>query len=238
MPAAGSVLHMRITIIGHGRVAMLAAPMLVRGGHALTAVVASAEQADAVGRAGARAVVADLAGLDADGLRRLVAGSDGVVWLVGEDSGDGVGGDVRAAIGAIDAAAAERVRRFVKVTWAGSDRDEADEHLRRSTLQWTVLAPGRLTDDGITHRIDYGPRLAPRDTSCANVAELVTLTVGRADLVGATISFHDGRIGAYEALNSIARQLAGRPVARAREGHARSAGAALPPHLTGRHANP
>lgn len=249
---------MRITIIGgHGRVAMLAVPMLVKAGHRVSSVIRNPEHVGDVRKGGSVAVVADVEQLDVQGIRELIRGSDAIVWSAGAGGGNPErtrAVDKEAAIRTIDAAVAEGVGRFVMVSYVGSGRDRvpeespfktyadakaaADEHLRASSLNWTILAPGRLTDDEATHHIDYGHGVKEADTSRGNVAEAVALTVGRFDLGGAMIRFHDGHIGIHEALYSIARQVAGTPVAAAREGHGRSSHTHIPAHLTGRRANP
>lgn len=229
---------MRIMIIGgHGKIALLAAPLLVRGGHEVTSVVRNPDHVADVEATGATAVVSDVEGMDGQATRELLAGSDAVIWSAGAGGGDPqrtYAVDRDAAIRTMDAAVAEGVDRFVMVSYVGSGRDnipkdnpfhryaeakaEADEHLRGTALNWTILGPGQLTLDEATGRIEHGDHVIQGETSRANVAEVTAGVVGRSDLGGVTLNFRDGNMLVWEALDSVARQASGEQVAPLREG--------------------
>ncbi|MDO5737489.1 MAG: SDR family oxidoreductase [Propionibacteriaceae bacterium] len=229
---------MKILIIGgHGKVALLAAPMLTRGGHAVASVVRNADHVSDVEATGAMAIVSDIEHMDETDTRALVRGYDAIVWAAGAGGGSKertYAVDRDAAIRAIDAAVAEGVDRFVMVSYVGAGRDNvpadnpfhayadakaaADDHLRRTALNWTILGPGQLTLDEPTSRIEYGDHVTEGETSRGNVAELVTGAVGRSDLGGVTINFRDGNVAIWEAMESLARRADGTPVATLREG--------------------
>lgn len=229
---------MKITIVGgHGQVATLLLPMLVRGGHGVVGVVRNPGHVEAVEATGATVLVRDIEHLDELGTRQLVAGSDAVVWAAGaggENLERTYTVDRDAAIRTIDAAVAEGVGRFVMLSYVGSGRDHvpvdspfhayadakatADEYLRRTALNWTIVAPGQLTDDVRTGLIEYGDHVIKGETARGNVAELIAGVVGRTDLAGVTIRFRDGRITIWEAMESLARRATGHPVAPLREG--------------------
>lgn len=229
---------MRIMIMGgHGQIALLTAPRLVRGGHRVTSIVRSPDHVEDVEATGATVVVQDLGALDDIRCQKLVEGTEAIIWAAGAALGDSDrthSVDRDAAIRTIDAAVAAGVGRFVMVSCAGSGRDNVpegdpfhahaqakaadDEHLRRTSLNWTILGPGQLTDDERTGRIGYGDHVVKGKTSRGNVAELVAGVVGRTDLAGVTIQFRDGRTAVWEAMESLARQAVGHPVAALREG--------------------
>lgn len=231
---------MRIMIIGgHGKVALLAAPMLARGGHDVVSVVRNRDHVDEVEATGASAVVADVEHLDEVDTRALVRGNDAVVWAAGAGGGSEertYAVDRDAAIRAIDAAVAEGVDRFVMVSYVGAGRDDvpadnpfhayasakaaADAHLRATALNWTILGPGELTLEEPTGRIEYGDHVLQGQTSRGNVADLLAGVVGRSDLGGVTINFRDGNVVVWEAMESLARRAGGTPVAPLREGTA------------------
>ncbi|RMB61311.1 SDR family oxidoreductase [Tessaracoccus antarcticus] len=230
---------MRIVIIGgHGQVALLAAPLLVRGGHRVTSVVRNPDHVAEVEGTGAKALVSDVEQADEAELRRLVAGGDAVIWAAGAGAGipqRTYAVDRDAAIRTIDASVAEGVGRFVMLSYVGSGRDNvpadnpfhayadakavADEYLRGTSLNWTILGPCQLTDDPKSGRIQYGDEVSGGRVSRGNVAELLVGVVGRTDLAGVTIRFRDGRTGVWEAMESLARRAAGRPFAPRREGY-------------------
>ncbi len=229
---------MKIMIIGgHGKVALLAAPMLTRGGHQVVSVVRNPDHVIDIEATGAIAMVSDIQHLDEPDTRELVRGSDAIVWAAGAGGGSEertYAVDRDAAIRVMNAAVAEGVDRFVMVSYVGSGRDDvpadnpfhayaeakaaADEHLRRTALNWTILGPGQLTLDEGTSRIEYGDHVTEGETSRGNVAELVAGAVGRTDLAGVTINFRDGNVAIWEAMESLARRAGGNPVAPLREG--------------------
>lgn len=203
---------MKITIIGgHGKVALLAAPLLVEAGHTVTSIIRKPEQAAAVEATGAQALVADVEQLDQTAIRGLIGGQDAVVWSAGAGGGNRertYAVDRDAAIRTIDAAAEAGVSRFVMVSYITSGRDNvpedssfrhyatakaaADAHLAASSLNWTILGPGGLTLEEPTGRIEAGEHVMQGEVSRANVALVVAAVVDRTDLSGLILPFVDG----------------------------------------------
>ena len=159
---------MRVTIFGgHGKVALLLAPMLVEAGHEVTSVVRNPDHVADVEATGATALVSSVEDADTASLTELLSGQDAVVWSAGAGGGDPARTDAvdrDAAIRSMDAAVAAGVQRYVMVSFSGASADHlvpeddpfrryqdakiaADEHLRGTDLAWTVLGPGALTTD-------------------------------------------------------------------------------------------
>lgn len=157
---------MKIIIVGgHGKVALLAESLLVRTGHAVTAVIRDPEQADDVTATGAVPEIADVERLGTDELAKILSGQDAVVWSAGAGGGAPertYAVDRDAAVRTIDAADQAGVHRFVMVSYLGAGKNHevsaadgfyayaqakaaADSHLRASGLDWTILGPGALT---------------------------------------------------------------------------------------------
>lgn len=202
----------RIVVIGgHGKVALLLAPLLVEEGHEVTSVIRNPDHAAEVEAGGATALVADIEQLDVDGLADLLRGHDAVVWSAGAGGGDPErtrAVDQDAAIRSMDAAVAAEVPRYVMVSYCGAGPDHgidpdnpfhayaqakaaADERLRASDLEWTVLGPSGLTLDPPSGAIHVG-REGSGKVSRANVARVITATLGANSTVRRTIEFHDG----------------------------------------------
>lgn len=196
----------RIAIIGgHGRVALRLARLLSESGHDVTSLIRSARQRKDVAETGAAPVVADVERLGPDALVKTLAGHDVVVWSAGAGGGSPertYAVDRDAAIRSIDAAQTAGVPRYVMVSYKGARlqhgvdpadsffpyaeaKAAADEHLRASTLAWTILGPSVLTDDPGTDRIEIGAHLestsVPRDDVAAVAAAVLDLpgTIGR-----------------------------------------------------------
>lgn len=72
---------------GHGKIALLAEPLLAERGDAVTAVIRNPDHADEVRAAGAEPLVADIEQLDTAALAELISGHDAVVWSAGAGGG-------------------------------------------------------------------------------------------------------------------------------------------------------
>jgi uncharacterized protein YbjT (DUF2867 family) len=214
---------MRITLIGgHGKVALLAAPLLVEAGHGVVSVFRNPDHTDDVAATGAEPKVADVETMDTDALADLLSGSDLVIWSAGAGGGNPSrtwAVDRDAAIRSMDAAERAGVRDYVMVSYFGARPDHgvpeddsffpyaeakaaADAHLKRSGLRWTILGPSRLTLEPPTGRIEV-PREGPGrgEVSRANVARVIAAVVenpGRT--TGRMIEFNDGDVPIEEAL--------------------------------------
>ena len=93
-----------------------------------------------------------------------------------------------------DAAEQAGVRRYLMVSSMGTDQadpdsDEvfqvylrakaaADEDLRGRDLDWTIVQPGRLTDDAGTGSISLDPGSAPREIPREDVAAVLLAALG------------------------------------------------------------
>jgi uncharacterized protein YbjT (DUF2867 family) len=210
----------RILIIGgHGKVALLLAPLLVARGDEVTSVIRNPDHAAEVAATGATPNVADIEKLDVAGLTTLFEGHDAIVWSAGAGGGSPArtyAVDRDAATRTMDAAAAAGVDRYVMVSYFGAGPDHgvpadnsffayaeakaaADEHLRGSDLSWTVLGPSGLTFDEPTGRIDVTASES-RSVSRADVAAVVAAALIDDATIGRTIRFNSGDVPIAEAL--------------------------------------
>ena len=204
----------RIAIIGgHGKVALLTAPLLVAAGHEVVSIIRDPAHADDITATGATPLVLSVEDAGTDELTRALAGADAVVWSAGAA---GRGGPQRtdavdraAAIRSMEAAAAAGVRRYVMVSFIGAYGEvpadhpirayaiakiAADRHLQSTGLDWTILGPGRLTLDAPTGAITVGrvESDAGAPTSRANVARVIAAVLAEPASIGRVIPFRDG----------------------------------------------
>ncbi|GAA3643578.1 SDR family oxidoreductase [Microbacterium awajiense] len=210
----------RILLIGgHGKVALLLEPLLADRGDTVTAVVRNPDHEADVAATGATPLVADVETFDLDQLTNLVSGNDAVVWSAGAGGGDPLRTyalDRDAAIRSIDAAVAAGVKRYVMVSYFGARIDHgvpddnpffayaeakaaADEHLRASGLDYTIVAPSSLTLDEPTGRIDATAATSgsvPR----ADVAAVIAAVLADDSTIGRTIRFNGGETPIVDAL--------------------------------------
>lgn len=196
---------------GHGRVALLLAPLLAARGDEVTSVIRNPQHIADVEAAGAQPVVADIETMDAAQIADLVRGHDAIVWSAGAGGGSAertYAVDRDAAIRSMDAAKSAGVDRYVMVSWLGSTADHgvpaddsffayadakwaADEHLRGTALDGTIVAPGTLTLDEPTGRIEIDPD-GHGSVSRADVAAVIAASLVEPCTLGRTIRFGNG----------------------------------------------
>ena len=201
----------RVAVIGaHGKVGRLLVPLLVERGYAVSGIVRSEQQLASVTASVADGVLLDLEDASEEELADALRGHDAVVWTAGAGGGSPertYAIDRDAAIRSMTAATEVGARRYVMVSWVGSTKEHgipgddaffpyadaklaADEHLRSTDLDWTVLGPGSLTDEPASGAISIGPD--SQRTSRANVALVVEAALRGSGSVGRFIPFGDG----------------------------------------------
>ena len=213
----------RIAIIGgHGKVALRLARLLSESGHDVTSIIRSARQRKDVAETGAAPVVADVERLGPDALVKTLAGHDVVVWSAGAGGGSPertYAVDRDAAIRSIDAAQAAQVKRYVMISYKGARlqhgvppensffayaeaKAAADEHLRASSLDWTILGPSALTDEPGTGEIEIGAHLESTSVPRDDVAAVAAAVLDVPGTIGRFIEFNTGPIPIDRALQS------------------------------------
>jgi nucleoside-diphosphate-sugar epimerase len=217
----------QVTIIGgHGKVALLASPLFNSQGDSVTSIIRNPAQASDVEETGARALVLDIEHASTDELAKAFAGSDTIIWSAGAGGGDTArtyAVDRDAAKRCIDAAALAGVKRYITVSYYDADHPEAfgpensmyayaqakadaDEYLRQSDRDWTILGPSALTLQTPSGRItvDSSRQTSPvPSTSRGNVAALLVAAVHTPDTIGKTLNFHDGDTDIQKALTAL-----------------------------------
>lgn len=209
----------RIALIGgHGKVALLAEPLLVGAGYQVSAIIRNPDHSTEVEATGATPVVADIETMDTAALTELLNGHDVVVWSAGAGGGNPdrtYAVDRDAAMRSMDAAKAAGIKRYVMVSYLGAKPDHgvpqdnpffayaeakasADTYLRSSGLDWTVVMPSSLTLEPST-----GIELDPAEGGSVSreaVAQVVAAVVDRPSTIGADLRFNDGDTPVTDAL--------------------------------------
>lgn len=193
---------MRILIAGgHGKVALMLERILSGDRHDVVAVVRDADQVADVEAMGASALVLDLETTNAVTLASHLAGVDAVVFAVTAAAAvrekrrsrlDRHGATLLA-----DAAELAGVHRVIVISSLDADqfdphskdafqrylkaRSEADADIRaRDWLDWTIVRPGRLTDEPSTGMVRVSDSVPRGSIARADVAALVAaLVTGR-----------------------------------------------------------
>ena len=180
------------------------------------------EQRQDVQDTGANPVVADVQDMDVAALTELLSGQDAVVWSAGAGGGSPertYAVDRDAAIRSMDAAKSAGVDRYIMVSYFGAGPDhgvpeddsfyayaeskaEADEYLKKTDLEWTILGPSGLTNDPGTGRIDVTHKgdWKKGHTSRDNVAQVAAAVIAEPSTIGTFIEFNDGSTPIAEAI--------------------------------------
>ncbi|ASR38827.1 NAD-dependent dehydratase [Prauserella marina] len=195
---------MRVVIAGgHGKIALLLEKKLAANGDVAVGIIRNVEQAADIREVSAEPAVLDLENADLDEVVQVLSGADAAVFAAGAGPGSGTArkDTVDRAAAVLFAEAAERagVLRFVQISAMGTDgpidpeavgevfaaylhaKAAAEADLRARKLDWTILRPGRLTDDPGTGSVRLGDSVprgdVPREDVAAVVAELLSDTV-------------------------------------------------------------
>ncbi|MGP9838391.1 SDR family oxidoreductase [Arthrobacter sp. 179] len=203
-----------IVIGGHGKIGLLLGRELSRRGDQVTSVIRNPDHAEEVRATGATELVLDIERAYGPELEPALTGFDAVVFTAGAGGGDPertYAVDRDAAIRIMNAALVAGVQRFVLVSFAKADtrylkplddpfypyqvaKIAADEHLRESALDWTILGPGALTLEPGTGKVaplDH-PISGDTSTARANVAAAIAEALAQPRTIGATLNFCDG----------------------------------------------
>ena len=202
---------MRVAIAGgHGQIALRLAKIMSERGDEVVALIRNPDHADEVKRAGAEPAVVDLEHASEEEVASAISGSDAVVFAAGAGPGSGAERketmDYGGAVKLIAAAKQAGVGRYVIVSSMGANpnatgddtfsvylsaKGRADDAVRASGLDATVIRPGGLTNDAGTGRVRLGEKLPRGQVTRDDVAAVLVAvldspsTVGRtADLIG------------------------------------------------------
>jgi uncharacterized protein YbjT (DUF2867 family) len=215
---------MRVVIAGgHGQIALLLEERLSRRGDTPVGIVRNPDHVSDLEQRGAEAVVLDLEKAGVDDLAAVVEGADAVVFAAGGGPGSGVARketvDKGAAVLLADAAERAGVRRYLMVSSMGTDRADptsddvfqvylrakaaADEDLRGRDLDWTIIQPGRLTDDPGTGRVTLDPEAQPREIPRADVAHALVAALDSPATIRKQLTLLSGPVPVEEALSDL-----------------------------------
>ncbi|MFC3502973.1 SDR family oxidoreductase [Micromonospora krabiensis] len=205
---------MRVVIAGgHGKIAQLVEAELAGRGDTAVGLIRNPDHAAALTAAGAEPVVCDLEHTTAADLAAHLTGADAVVFAAGAGPGSGAARkdtvDRAAAALLADAAQHAGVRRYLLVSSMGVEgppapdtdpvfaaylraKKAAEDDLTARDLDWTVLRPGRLTDDPPTGRIALARHVDRGAVSRADVARVLVALLDRPASAGRILELVGG----------------------------------------------
>lgn len=207
---------------GHGKIALLLGQLLAERGDTVRGLIRNPDQANDLRAVGLEPVVCDL---DDGDLPAAVRGADAVVFAAGAGPGSGAARkttmDLEGATKLIDAARAVGISRYLMVSAmgaadppaAGDDDDVfsaylrakagADDALRASGLDYTIVRPGGLTDDPGTGLVSVAERLDRGQVPRADVAAVFLACLDQPGTIGKSFDLIGGETPIAEALAAL-----------------------------------
>jgi uncharacterized protein YbjT (DUF2867 family) len=205
---------------GHGQIAMQLGQLLVEDDHRVRGIIRNADHSGDLEALGIEPLLFDLE--HDDGLAGAIEGADAVVFAAGAGPGSGAERkltmDRDGAIKLINACRENGIRRYVIVSSMGAvpgvtgdevfqvylrAKYEADEALRTSGLDFTVVRPGALTDEPGTGLIALAPELPRGAVPREDVAATLALVLGAPNAIGKTLDLVKGTIPIAEAVRAV-----------------------------------
>ncbi len=211
---------MKVLVAGaNGQIGQHLVRLLAENGHEVRAMIRSEDQAQLMRDLGGDPLVADLEGNISDS----VEGYDAAVFTAGGGPGSGDAKketvDLGGAVKLIETAMEHGARRYVMVSAMGAADPEAgpegmrpylrakaraDEALRESGLDYTIIRPGSLTNEPGTGRVDAAELLGRRGKiPREDVARAIVVTLEIQSTVGKTFELLSGENPIERALKAL-----------------------------------
>ncbi len=203
---------------GHGQIAIHLHPLLHKKGYTVKGLIRKPEQAERLKQAGAEPVIVDIE--KTDDLSEAVGPADVVVFAAGAGPGSGAERkwtvDRDGAIKLIQAAKDNEIKRYIMISAMGLDtprgnkvfqvyqraKAEADQALRKSGLDYTIIKPGRLTNNPGTGKITAAKKLNRGEIPRKDVAQVIAYTIDHPELAKTEFDLLSGEQSIDEALQS------------------------------------
>jgi len=214
---------MKISIVGaHGKVAMHLHPILKEKGHSVRGLIRKNEQKQDLIDAGAEPVLCDVE-KEAD-ISDAIGMVDAVVFAAGAGPGSGHerkwSVDYGGAMKLIDAAKKNGIERFVLISAMkveepkGSEtfreyqkaKSEADEALRKSLLNYTIIRPGKLTNEKGSGRVSLAQELPGGEIPREDVARVVAAILEHPETIGMQLDLTSGDQPIEEAIKALTQK--------------------------------
>ena len=205
---------------GHGQIAIRLLRLLAERGHRGRGLIRNPDHAADLEAAGAEPVLCDL---ETDDPSQHVGGAQAIVFAAGAGPGSGPERkrtvDLGGAVKLIDAARELGVARFVIVSSMGTTdvehadeamrpylqaKRDADDALQASGLDWTIVRPGRLTDEPGTGTVDAARALGRRgEITRDDTALVIAETLERPNTIHVAFDVLAGPTPVAEALSAL-----------------------------------
>jgi nucleoside-diphosphate-sugar epimerase len=215
---------MHVTIAGgHGKIALRTTALLTGRADHVTSIIRNPDHRADIEHAGGTPIVLDLETTNVDVLAPVLRETDAVVFAAGAGPGSGATRkdtvDRAAAVLLAEAAQAAGVRRYLLISSTGVDdpprpgtdevwaayltaKKAAEEAIRDSALDWTILRPGRLTDQPGTGRVLLAPPpVEPADVTRDDTAAVLVALLDTPTSAGRILELRAGDTAVLDAVS-------------------------------------
>jgi uncharacterized protein YbjT (DUF2867 family) len=211
---------------GHGQIALQLVRLLADEEHRVRGIIRNPDHDDDLREAGAEPLLADLEELDVDALADAIGSADAIVFAAGAGPGSGPQRkwtlDYAGAVKLMEVARRNGIDRYVIVSSVGADpeaeddggfgtylraKGQADKKLAESGLAYTIIKPGRLTDDPATGAIVIGAGRG--EIARADVAAVLAEVLDTPGTAGLTVDVNAGDTPIPVAIAELAAGSAG-----------------------------
>ncbi|HEX3834301.1 MAG TPA: SDR family oxidoreductase [Solirubrobacteraceae bacterium] len=207
---------------GHGKIALQLTRRLSARGESVVALIRKPEHAGDIRAAGGQPVVCDLEQAGVPEISSAIAGASAVVFAAGAGPGSDAQRkltvDRDGAIKLLQAAFAADVPRYAMISSVGAEnppdgddvfsvylraKAQADAALQASELEWTIVRPGRLTDEPGTGRVRIDLEPFRGEVPRADVAAVLDELLKRATAVRRILYVNAGDTDLEQALDGL-----------------------------------
>lgn len=207
---------------GHGNIALHLTARLSARGERVVALIRKPEHAGDVRAAGGDPVLCDLEQADVPQISSAITGASAVVFAAGAGPGSSAERkltvDRDGAIKLLQAALAAAVARYAMISSVGAEdppdgddvfsvylraKAQADSALQASELEWTIVRPGRLTDEPGTGRVRVDLEPFRGEVPRADVAAVLDELLGRTTAVRRILYVNAGETAPGAALDVL-----------------------------------
>src|SRR4051812_41216334 len=206
---------MRVVVAGgHGQIGLQLLRLLAERGDEAVGLIRKPEQVPDLEAVGAQALVCDLEAADDVSLQ-----ADAVVFAAGAGPGSGAERKWTMDYGGAAKLMRAGVSRYVIVSAMGAAdppaeggdvfgeyvraKAKADRELMASDLDWTVVRPGRLTDDRGTGRVRVAERLERGEIPRDDVAAVLLAVLDEPRTIGRAFDLVSGETPVSEAVRQV-----------------------------------
>lgn len=216
---------MKVLVVGaNGQIGKFLVKFLQESGnHSARAMIRNEEQASYFEGLGAETVVVDLEG-EIDQIAKAAEGVDAIVFTAGSGAHTGkdktIMVDLDGAVKTIEAAKAAGVKRFIMVSSFDTSREAiqssppsfapyvaakhyADEWLKRTDLDYTIVHPGLLTNDDGTRTVQAAVKVERGAVPREDVAQVIFAALENDNTIGKQFQVVTGSTPIKEAVENL-----------------------------------